>query len=144
MRFKDLNEGKIFSYTPECARREIAIKVEQGAYILRTGERVTIHAHKHVDEVTPLKGDERFRLAVNHHNDMAIISQIDQNRVLVQEFLIIGHSIQDKRGIIPLKSKAEREELDAAIRMIIGKLEQHHLQAAHLLAVLKDHLLGSD
>ena len=75
---------------------------------------------------------------------MAIISQIDQNRVLVQEFLIIAHSIQDKRGIIPLKSNAEREELDAAIRLIIGKLEQHHLQTAHLLAVLKDHLLGSD
>ena len=137
MRFKDVNEGKIFSYIPECARREIAIKVENGAYILRTGEKVTLHANKHVDEVTPLKGDERFRLGVNCNNDMAIISQINQGRVLVQEFLVIGYSIQDKRGIIPLKSKAEREELDAAVRLIIGKIENNYQKAGNLLAVLK-------
>ena len=143
MKFKDLSDGELFEFSPEPGTRETAVKVGKSAFLLRTGERVELHAQKTCTAVTTLKGSE-YRLGVDGANKLIIFSQANDTHVFVHDFLVIGHTTQPKTAVRPVMGKAERQDFEALVHIIMQKLFENVKQAENLLNVLQDSLFQPD
>ena len=139
MKFKDLPDGKIFQFIPQPGTRETAIKAGKIAYLLRSGECVDVHGLKSCEDVPPLIGTG-YRLGVNHENKLTIFSQANEAQIFVYDFLVIGHQLRDTREVKPMIAKADKEEFDALVDIILCKLEANAEKAGNLVKVLRESL----
>ena len=137
MKFRDLPNGALFAYYPDPTRWVTALKVEKIAYLLKSGEQVEVHANKNVETIKPLTGTG-YRLAVTRENEVVIISQVGEGRVVVRNVLILGHRIEDSREVVPLKDKTAQQEHDEAVDIILERLVNTVTKTENLLTTLKD------
>lgn len=139
MKFKDLPDGRIFQFIPQPGTRETAIKAGKIAYLLRTGEQVDVHSMKSCEDVPPLIGTG-YRLGVTHENKLTIFSHANETQIFTYDFLVIGHHMRDKRDVKPIVAKADKEEFDALVDIILRKLEANAEKAGNLVTVLRESL----
>lgn len=137
MKYKDLPHGKVFQFVPQPGTRQTAIKADGGAYLLDTGERVTIHANRECSEPPILRGDGYRLGVVGESRRLVIFSQANENHVFIHDFLVIGHSTIAKSAVKPIVGKVERQEQADLLNIILAKIETGTQRQADLLKVLR-------
>ena len=136
MKYKDLADGSLFQYSPAPGTHETAFKAQGKAYLLRSGEAVTLHANRNVDDLPKLTGDG-YRLGVRKSGALVIFSQANEGYYFVHDFLIIGHDRVRQDDVKPIVGKLELREQQELVDIILRKIEQNAADNEHLLHVLR-------
>lgn len=139
MKYRDLQDGSLFSYSPQPGTHETAIRAQGMAYLLRTGETVKIHPNQTVENIPRLAGDG-YRLGMLPDKQIVIYSQASPGYVFAHAFIIIGHAQLRADDVKPIVGKMELREQHDLVDIILRRLEQNAAGSQNLLKVLRDGL----